>query len=404
MKSQIANRKSQIRSVPEWVMIARVGRWQGHPSGPEVITRAHLLEALGYFERHYRAHGTDLAVDYHHASVLAAQGRLDRAPAAGWIEQMEVRAEGAELWGRVMWTGEAAASIAAGEFRHVSPVLRFGTPDRVTGEPVPMLVHSLALTNTPFLTELEALNEQAAPPAPKSTSAKGGDHMPILQQMAAALNRPEDELKGVFGLESAEDKEVAEALLAMAEHLKELEATEPEPVSGANAAGPTGRVRLNAVCEALGLPSGAGEGALLGAIDALRVADVQHGVARRLELDPLVAAGEESAVPLPGGDRLRLTAFADRREHDEAGQVLCFATQPPQQPRSHRGPAGDDRAGVHEGVRRIVVDRLGHHRADNADFVCDRSDFGKQRADLLAGGAVALEGELRGEAVERLAL
>lgn len=138
-------------------MIARVGEWRGHPSGPEVITCAHLLEARGYFERHYRAHGADLAVDYHHASVLAAQGRLDRAPAAGWIEQMELRAEGAELWGRVMWTGEAAASIAAGEFRHVSPVLRFGAQDRVTGEPVPMLVHSLALTNTPFLTELEAL-------------------------------------------------------------------------------------------------------------------------------------------------------------------------------------------------------------------------------------------------------
>ena len=110
--------------VPPWVMIARTGRWEGHPSGPELITPDHLAAALDYYRRHHLAHGTDLPVDYHHASVFAAQGRVDRAPAAGWIRSMELRANGTELWGSVLWTAEAARDIAAGKVRYLSPVLR----------------------------------------------------------------------------------------------------------------------------------------------------------------------------------------------------------------------------------------------------------------------------------------
>jgi phage I-like protein len=145
--------------VPEWVMIARTGRWMGHPQGPEVITPAHLESALDAFNRDYAANGADLVIDYHHASAVVPMG-AERAPAAGWIRQLELRNSGAEIWGRVMWTAEAARAIAAREFRYLSPVVRLGAPDRVSAQPVPMQIHSVALTNTPFMTELQALNSQ----------------------------------------------------------------------------------------------------------------------------------------------------------------------------------------------------------------------------------------------------
>ena len=63
---------------PEWVMLARAGAWLGHPATPEVITPERLRSALDYFERHYAAHGADLVVDYHHASV--EQERCSRCP------------------------------------------------------------------------------------------------------------------------------------------------------------------------------------------------------------------------------------------------------------------------------------------------------------------------------------
>jgi len=240
---------------PEWVMIGRVGRWEGHPDGPEVITAARLASALDHFERHYEANDADLPIDYHHGSVFAAARGGPPAPAAGWIRQMELRAEGTQLWARVVWTADAARDVAAGRFRYVSPVLRFGAPDRVTGRPVPMLVHSLALTNTPFLTELQALNEQSAGQAPEQPFTQGGDAMPILDQMAAALNRPAGEVRQALRLHSAQDRDVAAALLEQSARLEQLEA---------QAAGTA------AVRGALGLAAGAGEDVVLNAIGALQ--------------------------------------------------------------------------------------------------------------------------------------
>ena len=58
-------------AAPRWVMLARTGRWLGHPAAPEVITPEGLRSAADYFARHYAANGTDVVVDYHHASVAS---------------------------------------------------------------------------------------------------------------------------------------------------------------------------------------------------------------------------------------------------------------------------------------------------------------------------------------------
>ena len=97
--------------------------------------------------------------------------------------------------------------------------------------------------------------------------------------------------------------------------------------------------------------------------------------------------------PLPG-----------REQHDEARQILRLGAQAVEHPRAHARPARDDRAGVHERVRRIVIDLLGPHRADDADVVGDAADVREELADLLAGLAELLEAVLRAEADQRLAL
>ncbi len=275
--------------VPDWVMIARTGTWLGHPTVPEVIAPGHLRSALDYFERHFAAHGTDLVVDYHHASVVAPRQGA-HAPAAGWIKQMELRADGTELWGRVIWTATAANAVERRLYRYLSPVVRFNVPDRVTGEPVPMLVHSVALTNTPFLTELESLNEAAASGGGVSTgtvprmrdapTAEGGESMKLLELIAQALEREPEQvaselgftLKGVHpegahpegihpeGLEgAADDAQVAGALVANAARVKELEAA----LADAPAA-------PDYVCNALGLNAGSEETAVRAAILRLK--------------------------------------------------------------------------------------------------------------------------------------
>ena len=60
--------------------------------------------------------------------------------------------------------------------------------------------------------------------------------------------------------------------------------------------------------------------------------------------------------------------------------------------------------GVHERMSRVVVDRLGHHRVDDADVVGDRGQLRKDRAQVLPARSAPLERVLRREADQLRAL
>lgn len=94
-------------------------------------------------------------VDYEHQTLLTATNGQP-APAAGWINALEWR-EGSGLWARVRLTERAAAHVAAGEYRYVSPVFAF---DVKTGEVLGIL-HA-ALTNNPAIDGMAALASRAA--------------------------------------------------------------------------------------------------------------------------------------------------------------------------------------------------------------------------------------------------
>lgn len=103
---------------PDWIMLIPQGRiivgrdkrtfTVNDPAAIITATRAHL----------------PLPVDYMHDFENRSPG--DETPAAGWIEELEVR-DGA-IWGRVDWTPKAAASIADKEYRFISPAF-FHTAD-----------------------------------------------------------------------------------------------------------------------------------------------------------------------------------------------------------------------------------------------------------------------------------
>ena len=113
---------------------------------------------------------------------------------------------------------------------------------------------------------------------------------------------------------------------------------------------------------------------------AFRIADVQHRVARAAKFHPLKPAGQKTGMPLPGGDRLLLPELAGGDHDDETGQIFGFCPKAVQQPRTHRRPAGDHRAGVHERVSRIVIDRIGVQRPDDAHIV--GTFFAEHRPDF----------------------
>lgn len=236
-------------SAPEWVELAQIGVWLGNPQRPEVITPRHLESALSNFERHQAAANNDVCIDYHHQTSLAKMNPGPSAPAAGWVQEMELRNGGRSLWGKVDWTDRAEDLIENGEYRYLSPVLAFEAPDRVSGAPQHMQLQCAALTNTPFMTSLAALNEDridndtdtnggmdAAGERAREGIFTGGEDMTILEKLAELRDQDPAEVADALGLEAgadADDDDVLEALSGLPDELNELkgELEEQQPVS-----------------------------------------------------------------------------------------------------------------------------------------------------------------------------
>ena len=141
--------------VPEWVHLVPFGTWLGHPSGPFTVGLAGAQSMVAVFE----SEAIDLVFDWEHQTIHTADNGKP-APAAGWIDQLELRDSG--VWGHVReWTPVARGQLERREYRYLSPVLQRRHRDRVTGEIGGARLHSAALTNTPFLHELEPVLNSA---------------------------------------------------------------------------------------------------------------------------------------------------------------------------------------------------------------------------------------------------
>ena len=128
---------------PEWIQLL--------PAGPEVIGRDGRKWRLDDAAAVVAATKLPLAVTYDHAGFFGGRD----APAAGWIEELEVRA--GAVWGRVEWTERGRDAVAGKSYRFVSPEFTHSAdPPRQVGELI-----GASLTNGPNL-DLAAVASRAA--------------------------------------------------------------------------------------------------------------------------------------------------------------------------------------------------------------------------------------------------
>lgn len=85
------------------------------------------------------------------------------APAAGWIDQIEVRDDG--IWGHVQWTARAKEMLAAKEYSFISPTSIFDPTTREV-----QIILRAALVNDPAV-ELAAV---AANSSTRMVARSGG--------------------------------------------------------------------------------------------------------------------------------------------------------------------------------------------------------------------------------------
>ncbi|MFA4902866.1 MAG: phage protease [Desulfobaccales bacterium] len=134
--------KNQSAVLPEWIRVLPLGKVElADHREPFMVDEASLDSMVAAF----RTRGIDLVIDYEHQSLNG-----ERAPAAGWIKDLEARSDG--LWARVDWTQQAREYLAQREYRYFSPVLRL---DQETRRPT-ALMH-VGLTNVPAINHLPPL-------------------------------------------------------------------------------------------------------------------------------------------------------------------------------------------------------------------------------------------------------
>lgn len=204
---------------PEWIHLMPPGQMNARDGrrfllrDPEAVVRASLAIAK------------EFVIDYEHQTDLSPKNGQP-APAAGWIKELAVRADG--IWGRVEWTAKAAGMIRAREYRFLSPTFNH-TPD--ASHEVKVILRA-ALTNNPAL-ELTAL-----------ATNQNGD--PVMEKFLLAL-------ANALGL--GEDATQDQVLAALTEKLGSLASL---------------TALATAVRGALDLDEKADEKAIAAAIDGLR--------------------------------------------------------------------------------------------------------------------------------------
>lgn len=166
-------------------------------------------------------------VDYEHQTLLAAQNGQP-APAAGWITGLEWRAHStgsgradeAGLYAAVEWTEKAAAMIAAGEYRYLSPVFAYDATGLVLD------IGPAALTNNPGLdglTDLAALSALYIPDQ-EITPMKE-----LLKALGLADTATEAEALTALAALKAKSDEGATRLATLTAEVATLKAAAPDP-------------------------------------------------------------------------------------------------------------------------------------------------------------------------------
>jgi phage I-like protein len=135
---------------PEWVHLLPAGTFFGRDKrGPYTLNVPEVLAS-------FAANAAPIPIDYEHQSEFAKENGQP-APAMGWIDTIESRADG--IWGHARWTPRGRDYLTAGEYRFLSPVFEHDKSGNIKA------IVSAALINTPNL-HLTALARRARQPIP----------------------------------------------------------------------------------------------------------------------------------------------------------------------------------------------------------------------------------------------
>lgn len=188
---------------PAWIKITPRGRWTAR-DGRSFETIPETLVAR------FTADGVSVPIDIDHATVKKALFG-EAAPAVGWIEELEARADG--TYGRVEWLAPGLEVLAARSHHYISPSLKADDEGRASW------LHSAALVAAPGISM----------PAVASAVFSHTPEKPMFKALAQALGLNPDAseqscLSAIATLTTRIDPAIhQEALATLAARTSELE-------------------------------------------------------------------------------------------------------------------------------------------------------------------------------------
>lgn len=162
---------SENLAVAKEVQVLRIGTFNHPKYGKFEITTQTLSEMLNNFKNNIR--GIDIAFDYYHDSDKEA---------SAWVNNLELRENGTELWAIVDWTPKAEKKLAERELRYFSPDFAFQWTDPETNKAYSNVLFGGGLTNRPFVKEMKAI---------VADELKGEENMTELEKALAKLKEVE---------------------------------------------------------------------------------------------------------------------------------------------------------------------------------------------------------------------
>jgi len=140
---------AEAGNVPEWVHLVPAGQQVGSYDG----RRWTMLnsEAVVAASKALIAQRPAPVDEYHSTDLKGPKG--EPAPARGWLEDFEVRADG--IWGKVAWNPSGRALLEDRAYRGISPAIAVDKDGNVQA------ILRASLSNTPNLKGLTALNSES---------------------------------------------------------------------------------------------------------------------------------------------------------------------------------------------------------------------------------------------------
>lgn len=250
-------------TAPEWVHILPAGSFSGVDGrGPYKLADAQAVIAASL------QHGA-IPFDENHSTQSAAIVGGE-APARGWIDQMQARADG--IWAHVDWTNAGRALMEDKSYRFVSPVFKHAESGEVR------VIKSVALTNNPNLIDhLEAMQTPLSAAARKKIkpalfAVPGKEKLPL--ENVDHVKDAWREVNYTEGLTEAERAEARRRILARAKELG------VDTSGWAAHTSQEGHMDKIAICTALGLPETTAEADVL---TALQTAGAAKGLQTELQ-------------------------------------------------------------------------------------------------------------------------